>query len=179
MSLSQSQLRSMYVADTVPVPVTFPELGDISVQSGAMPPPGCADESARSVVRVEQNISPKLMIARSFPIEEVSAVFLPDDLVDVDLSQGTWLLGPEIESALLARSKKNGAIRGITYVREHARTLMQVEMGMTAAESVEYYPPLVGDRSADHYQFPTQEQQQQTTPKCGGVPRCGTVACGE
>lgn len=30
---------------------------------------------------------------------------------------------------------------------------MRVEVGMTAAESVEYYPPLPHDRSIDHYQL--------------------------
>ena len=28
---------------------------------------------------------------------------------------------------------------------------MQVEVGMTAAESVDYYPPLPDDRTVDHY----------------------------
>ena len=32
---------------------------------------------------------------------------------------------------------------------------MQVEVGLTAAESVEYYPPMPGDRSMDFRAFCT------------------------
>jgi len=35
----------------------------------------------------------------------------------------------------------------IIYLPETAKVLLRVETGMTAAESVEYYPPTPGDRS--------------------------------
>jgi len=137
-SLTATQLRALSLASTVPVPATFPELGLISIAES-----GTGHNGTAKIMNVDHVISPRLKIARSFFIEDVSAVFLPENTNDVDFNRGTWLLESEVSNA-------DGKL-GIAYVREDARVLMQVEVGMTAAESAEYYPPLPGDRSVDHY----------------------------
>jgi hypothetical protein len=83
---------------------------------------------------------------------DVAAVFVPDDPDCVDLRKGKWLLGDEI-STIGILSGKGASVVGIAYVREQASTLLNVEIGMTAAESAEYYPPLPDDRSVNHYRF--------------------------
>jgi hypothetical protein len=144
MNLNECQLRSMYLAGTVSIPLTFPELGAISLHGTAA--------GSRAVVRVEHRISPKLLIARSVLLDEVEGVFLPKDPTHVDFADGDWLIATDVGPGLEQRTGCLGnSVLGILYVREHARVLMQVEVGMTAAESVEYYPPMAGDRSVNHY----------------------------
>ena len=136
--LTATQLRALSLASTVPVPATFPELGLISIVES-----GTGHNGTAKIVNVEHIISPRLKISRSFFMEDVTAVFLPENTNDVDFNRGDWLLESDVRHA--------DGKSGIAYVREDARVLMQVEVGMTAAESAEYYPPLPGDRSVDHY----------------------------
>jgi len=155
MSLSDSQLRTLALAGTVSVPPRFPEVGRLSIETTN------GHNGSSKVIKIEHVITPRLMIARSFFLSDVSAVFLPSDPKDVDFADGKWFLGPDIATAM--------GQRGIAYVREDARTLMQVEVGMTAAESVEYYPPLPGDRSVDHYNLSGAAQQASPAQFCSAA----------
>ena len=137
-TLTATQLRALSLASTVPVPATFPELGLVTIADS-----GTGHNGTAKIVNVDHVISPRLKIARSFFLQDVSAIFVPENTNDVDFNRGTWLLGSDV-------GKADGKM-AIAYVREDARVLMQVEVGMTAAESAEYYPPLPGDRSVDHY----------------------------
>ena len=56
-------------------------------------------------------------------------------------------------------------------MREQAAAFMQVAVGMTAAESVEYYPPLPHDRSVDHYRL----MSGQSNEPFFCLPEAGTV----
>jgi hypothetical protein len=76
--------------------------------------------------------------------------FEPDDTDRVDLKNGKWYNAPEVRSKVTAGLNKP-AIKGIVYVRENAPSLLDVQAGLTAAESAEYYPPLPDDRSVNHY----------------------------
>ena len=49
------------------------------------------------------------------------------------------------------RKSRPRPLVGTVFVRETTPVLMQVEVSMTAAESAEYYPPVVRDRSDVHY----------------------------
>ena len=77
-------------------------------------------------------------------------MFLPDDCKVVNLENGVWFEGKVLEDKL-SDLLDTGVLNGIIYVREHAQSLLEVEAGMTAAESAEYYPPLPDDRSVNHY----------------------------
>ncbi|MHB0957700.1 MAG: hypothetical protein ACYC6N_14785 [Pirellulaceae bacterium] len=147
--LSDDEVRALYLGGTVPVPSPFPETGLITLCKDAVRP---GLEIRRSALRVTHTISAKLTITRTFLLDEVSAICITEG---IDPKCGRWLLGPAIEKLLshLQEScgKSGEALRGIVHVRENAHTLMQVSVGMTAAESVDYYPPLPGDRSRNHY----------------------------
>ena len=141
----------MAMAGTVAVPPTFPELGVLAVHpaAGSQDQAGFADCGAFEVV---QHLSPKLKMTRTFLASDVMVVFIPDNPDSVDLNKGKWLVGSEILK--IQDASTNGEpVVGIAYVREHASALLNVEIGMTAAESAEYYPPLPDDRSVNHYRF--------------------------
>lgn len=168
MLLSARQFRSMSLAGTVAVPQTFPELGRISIVLKSSRRPSGVKDAGRDLLVVEHELSPKLTISRTFFLEEVAAVFVPTDPAKVDFEDGTWLVADEVGDGW--PSPTNGSSKktlGIAYVREDAATFMQVEVGMTAAESAEYYPPLPGDRSVDHYRF--------SPLKVQGTGVCGTA----
>jgi hypothetical protein len=141
----------MLLAGTVAFPSTFPELGVLSFECHAARADGVND-STGDVLKVEQFLSPKLTMTRTFLASDVAAVFLPAKPERVDLRDGKWLLGDEV-AKIADASKCDHQVLGIVYVREQASTLLQVEIGMTAAESAEYYPPLPDDRSVNHYRF--------------------------
>jgi hypothetical protein len=153
MAFTRRQAQSLHLAGTVSVPPTFPELGKLSLERAAccVAPHGATGPA--DVLCVEQEMSPRVCIIRKFLVSDVSAVFLPRDAGSVNLSDGTWLVAGEINQIEKLGGNSCGGLLGIAYVPESARTLMQVEVGMTAAESIEYYPPLPDDRSLNHYQF--------------------------
>ncbi len=154
MLLSRDQVRSLALSGTISVPATFPELGELFLLPGAVDAGTLAPGKSSDLLRVVQRSSVKLSITRNFLLGDVAAVFFPADHDLVQLERGVWLLGMEVGDFFRSQSVKKGASnRGIAYVQEAARCLMQVEVAMTAAESAEYYPPLPGDRSVDHYRF--------------------------
>jgi hypothetical protein len=174
--MNREQRRAMQLAGTVSVPQKFPQLAMISFSVNE------TDTGEFDVdftyLAVDHVINAKLRIRRSFRTSDVSAIFLPWNCDCVDLQNGEWFLGPEITKALPTVLENRGGIaRGIAYVPEQAATLMQVEVGMTAAESVDYYPPLPDDRSVDHYAM------GDPSLKGGGRPKlsdpCSAFAAGD
>jgi hypothetical protein len=163
MSLTRQQRVSVDLAGTVAVPSPFPAVGELRYASDPVPSGPVTDPAAlgRSVyLTVSHRISPRLTITRTIPVDKVTAIFLPDDQQSVDLSCGRWLLAPDVLADVnyrlgkpRSRSKDDRWFLGcgIVYVPESAGLLLQVEVGMTAAESAEYYPPLPGDRSANYH----------------------------
>lgn len=169
MSLTRDQRIALELAGTVPVPTPFPAAGEIRIVTDAEPggKVAMADLLARKLIYLEvrHRISPKLTITRTVYLDEVAAVFLPDqpdgDLYDV----GTWLLALELQAECFNRvalrpSRRGGEDRrllgvGVVYLPESAPVLMRVEVGMTAAESVEYYPPLAAERGKDYHDICT------------------------
>ena len=140
---SEQQLRSMYLSGTISIPPRFPDLAEISFSKG---------ESRKGPVFVVamQQLSPKLVIKRSFFAEDVTSLFVPSDCKAVSLESGEWFEGEAFEDKAYELMDK-GNVKGIIYVREHAQSMLEVEAGLTAAESAEYYPPLPDDRSVNHY----------------------------
>jgi hypothetical protein len=147
--LDRFQLRSLSLAGTVAIPSPFPELGKIFLQAGGVIYQGASGEATREdLVVIEHMQSHRVTVTRRVFLRDVAAVaFCP-----LDTSMKNWYFGPEIVRELRARSNSNNAdlMMGIAYVRETAPVLMDVEVGMTAAESAEYYPPVL-DRSDSHY----------------------------
>ncbi len=141
-NFNQQQLRAIYLAGTVSIPAKFPELAEIRFESIS---------KKQIVVHATQTSSPKLVITRSFFLDDVSSLFLPNDPDCVDLTDGEWYEKASLKSHASDQDADESEM-GIIYVREHAQSLLRVEAGMTAAESAEYYPPLPDDRSVNHYE---------------------------
>ncbi|MEZ6063332.1 MAG: hypothetical protein R3C19_23540 [Planctomycetaceae bacterium] len=152
-ALSREQILAMGLAGTVSIPLTFPELGQLQIRRNAVPAGVFDCEGPKDLIVVCQKVSPQVIISRSFLADDVAAVFVPKDPCHVDLSCGTWLTGIEIGALCDMEPNSPTGILGIAYVRESAPSLLNVDAGMTAAESAEYYPPLAENRSANHYQF--------------------------
>ena len=147
---TRDPLRSFYLAGTVSIPSPFPEVGILSLAKFDSAGTGRA---VPGFLRIEHVQSPRLVVARNVLVDDVQALFLPDDPDNPDLSRGTWFSGPGTRKKWLAKMKRPSSrpVHGIVYVHENARVLMQVEVGMTAAESAEYYPPIPQERSDAHY----------------------------
>ncbi len=149
--LDRWQLRSLSLSGTVALPSPYPELGKISLQPGGVIYHGAKGESAQEdLVVIEHVQSNRVTITRRVFLQDVRAVaFWP-----LDATPNNWFFGPEIARELRARTNANNCelMMGIAYVRESASVLMEVEVGMTAAESAEYYPPVL-ERSDAHYEM--------------------------
>lgn len=148
----QDKLRAMYLSGTVQFPPKFPELALVTYKSTSNSDTG----SSLLQVVAEQRISPKVSITRTFFIEDVSAVFYPHAAAvakrePVDYQNGTWFVGDDVQRE--AESNTDDPMQAIIFVKENAKSLLEVEAGLTAAESAEYYPPLPTDRSQNHYHF--------------------------
>ena len=133
----------MYLSGTVSIPPRFPDVAEITFSR---------NDSRNGLVFITatQRMSPKVLIKRSFFAADVSSLFIPDDAKQVDLEQGTWFEGELLADKVYDLLDK-APVTGIIYVREHAQSILEMEAGLTAAESAQYYPPLPEDRSVDHY----------------------------
>lgn len=143
MSKSPTQLRAMALSGTISIPPRFPELATISFET-------CDDGTHPMLVVAHQKLSPKLSIKRTFFPIDVKSLFVPTSTTDVDFEKGEWFEGVQLgqkANLMLDRTK----VEGILFVREQAQSLLEMEAGMTAAESAEFYPPLPEDRSVNHY----------------------------
>lgn len=177
------RLRALHLAGTISIPSPFPQVGCISLVT--LQSPGNSRKSAvqqrrtaQVFLRVEHIQSPRLMIARSVALSEVQAIFLPENPYSPHLDRGDWFVGGTGQSditKLLGGPAKNASTLGIVYVKEAAPVLMQVEVAMTAAESAEYYPPVVRDRSDAHYDLGVPLRHPGTTCDCSEV-RQGPIA---
>jgi len=159
MLMSLDQVRAFFLAGTVPIPSPFPAVGVILPELFSAKDGSKSKGFALGAVRVEYWQSPRVMIARTVLLEDIQALFLPEDKGGVDLNRGHWEFHPGIEQWLQPLARKNQECKdqekvtfeGIVFVRENAQVYMQVEVGMTAAESAEYYPPIIRERSDEYY----------------------------
>ncbi len=167
MSLTRDQRIALELAGTVCVPSPSPAVGQIRIITDVAPGArvSLSELLARRAITLEvrHQTSPRLIIIRYVDLHEVAALFLPKDPCDVRPDQGTWILGPELQTECLHRILRRPGRNlgedpfclgmGCLYLPEFAQVLLRVEVGMTAAESVDYYPPLPGDRGRDYHRF--------------------------
>lgn len=164
---SFDRLKALHLAGTVSIPSPFPQIGCISLAT--LRSPGDARRTAQqqrrtaeTFLQIEHVQSPRLMISRVVSLADVQAVFLPESPEQPHFDQGVWHLGGVGQRDVVALLRGPGPdkrVLGIVYVKESAQLLMQVEVGMTAAESVEYYPPVMKDRTDSHYDLGSPESQ--------------------
>ena len=140
--LTPTQIQHLHLAGTVSIPRHFPELGRIwYLEKGVV---GDDEQHKTPVIRVEHTLTHGVSVTRSCLRDEVRAIFIPKDKDPdkVDLKKGRLVLGSQIHAAWPDLEKDGEAVLGIVYVHEAARVHTEVSMGMTAAQSIEYAPPL-------------------------------------
>ncbi len=156
--LSREEHRQLLLAGTVTFPATFPQLGLIHFLHESL-----TSGKTMEMISVTERPSPRVTLVRRIKASSVRAIFLPRDPQHVHYSDGRWLLGSDI--CEFFSSSKNGASIGIVFVPESEPSLIHMTAGMNAAESIQYYPPLPGDPSHNHYNpFPASRRHV----VCGG-----------
>jgi hypothetical protein len=142
--LNHQEFRQMLLAGTVTFPATFPQLGRLRLATNAC--------DGVEILSVEENPSPRVTLKRHVKLSSVRAIFIPNDPRCVRYNDGEWLTGCDLACQLHCRLDSCDAeLFGIVFVPETEPSLLQVSAGMTAAESIQYYPPLPGDPSHNHY----------------------------
>lgn len=147
--MNPTQFRQYLLAGTVSFPGVFPQVAEISLKSfdevEAIP------KQRTPWLVATQYPAPRVCLTRTVSLQDVRAVFLPDQVDQVSYDRGTWLLDDEVLSGLLARLQQSQRVFGIVYVPETAPSLLEMSAGMTAGESIQYYPPLPRDPANNHY----------------------------
>jgi hypothetical protein len=147
--------RAMHLAGTVGFPTPYPEPGWISVAQGHSR--GSNGNGPELMVRVEHVQSNRLRVSRTVPLSAVEAVHFADDPANPHELRDRWVVpaGRQLDSLAALNSTScgtpRGALAGTVFVKEATPVLMEVQVGMTAAESAEYYPPVCQERSDAHY----------------------------
>lgn len=150
--MNYEQYKHLMLAGTITFPSTFPQLGQLSLRKSTGH--GVIESVAakyNDLLVITERPSIRITISRCMPAADVRAVFVPHDPHHVSWDHGHWLLGEEVLEKVRARLAACAQLYGIVFVAEHTATLLEVEAGMTAAESAQYYPPLLCDRSNNHY----------------------------
>ena len=147
--LNRVEYRQMLLAGTVTFPATFPHAGRLELRSETLS--GLSGKS-EDLLAVIETPSARVTLCRQVLASAVRAVFLPRDPQHANYSDGIWLLPGEIVQGIkLQLQNANGVLYGIVFVAENEPSMLNMSAGMTAAESVQYYPPLPGDPSHNHY----------------------------
>lgn len=146
--VNRDEYRQMLLAGTVSFPATFPQVGRISLNEESLPFLG---KQVVSFLSVTENPSARVTLERRVKVESVRAVFMPCDPRNVNYTDGQWLVGDEVLAGLKQLLSSTALLEGIVYVPESAPSILNVSAGMTAGESVQYYPPLPNDPARNHY----------------------------
>jgi hypothetical protein len=165
MPLDLEQEVAMALAGAVSLPAPWPASGPISIVVTA------ADRQGEWTIylRVQHRVHRRLKLTRLIDVRSVRAIMTPDGL---DAAQSVaasdelpssstddWVVTPgrlliQAIQELIGgeekrrKGKSSGPVEiplvdhGIIFCAESAPVLMEVEVGMTAAESADYYPPL-------------------------------------
>lgn len=120
--MNDDQKRRLALAGTV----AFPPQGQGTVELAV-------SGSTREKVVTATVCKPRVSVARTFSAIGVRAVMVPGK------SKDKWYVGDSLRKWL---SSAKSPVKGVIYVAEDTQTLLEVSTGMSAAEAVEYYPPL-------------------------------------
>jgi hypothetical protein len=151
--MNRDQLRQFCISGTVTFPATFPQLARLELRKIDRLPKaqGSGLQRGDTLLVATENPSPRVSLTRSVLISDVRAVFIPRDYSSVSYENGIWLLDSEVESGLEIELYNRRDVWGIAFVPEFSPSLLEVSAGMTAGESIQYYPPLPRDPAHNHY----------------------------
>lgn len=139
--------QRIFLAGTISFPDTFPRLGEMSITRLKLE---FACKKKVNILKVEERCE-HYTVVRSFSLDDVSGIFIPEDARQPDWAKGRWLVGPEITSpdfpvhftdAPQKPKRDDEKKAGIVFVSESARVHMIIETGTTAAESRDFGPTM-------------------------------------
>lgn len=149
MPMSPRQREMISLAGTVRIPSPPPAVGDVSV---------IVEPGPELLLRVTHKVSSRLYLERIVRLEDVRAIraaWPPEEkqAPETGASLIGFKTGAELRKLVAdyAAEKPDGPpliTNAVVFVDELAPVVLGVEAAMTAAESVEYYPPIVGDGSS-------------------------------
>lgn len=122
MALTRDDMREIYLSGTVHFPPKPPTLAEMSIQEYDFNGP------KRKVLVSEEthDADDSVIVIRYVLLDDVAAIFLPDNQQRVILYQGEWRIGPEVHNEPVT----DNFGKGIFYVREHVG--MRVVTGANA-----------------------------------------------
>jgi hypothetical protein len=163
MSLSPDQFLALQLAGTVGLPSPSPATGSVEITTSS--------SDSGIYLRIVHRVSQKLTLIRYVGIDYVRAICTHWEVGEAaGAAKGgaakppvptCWAcktpgeFGPLLEQRL--KAGKGGPFPlawledAVVYVPEQAPVLMQVDVGLTAAESAEYYPPLAAGLADPHW----------------------------
>jgi hypothetical protein len=161
MSLSPEQFLALQLAGTVALPSPPPATGSVEIAPSS--------NASGIHLRIVHRVSLKLTLIRYVSVDHVRAICAhwevgkPAGEAEVVAAKAPvvtcWACKTLIEFRPLLEQRLKSGKSGpfplpwleetVVYVPEQAPVLMQVDVGLTAAESAEYYPPLGADFAHD------------------------------
>lgn len=175
--VNRDEYRQMVLAGTVSFPATFPQVGRISLTLEKIP---ASHQPELEFLSVTESPSARVTMVRRVMAKSVRAVFIPRDPRQVNYADGEWLLGDEVLPGLTCKLGDSSMLHGIVFVPENEPSMLNVSVGMTAAESVQYYPPLPNDPAHNHYNaWPASSTGRSLAPHSEpiGTDAVGSGAC--
>ena len=137
----EADIKKIYFAGTIAFPPEHQGYGKVSVFSTG------SRKSMVAYIKVEQELSHAVTIARTFFQDDVKAVLeLPTQGTDC-ANDGIWHVGRAevdkwVDNILDATGDEVKTCKAIIYVSEQAQSLLETKAALTAAECAEYYPPM-------------------------------------
>jgi hypothetical protein len=163
MSLSSDQFLALQLAGTVALPSPSPATGSIEITPSS--------NASGIYLRIVHRVSQKLTLIRYVSINHVRAISTHWEVGEAaGAAKGVaaktpvaacWACKTSVEFGPLLEQRLKAGKGGpfplpwlegaVVYVPEQAPVLMQVDVGLTAAESAEYYPPLAAGFADPHW----------------------------
>ncbi len=143
-TITDLDLRKMYLAGTISIPPSLPAKAAITVHSKG------PFNKQILLLKATQEISQQVSVARTFFSKDVKAIFIPQGN-RCDLQNGEWHLGTVEVGDFIIQHLKSDGFEGVLFVTENAQSLLETKAGLTAAENAEYYPPMPQDRARNDY----------------------------
>jgi hypothetical protein len=163
MSLSPDQFLALQLAGTVALPSPSPATGSVEITR--------TSNASGIYLRIVHRVSQKLILIRYVSIDYVRAICTHWDVGEAAGAAKSvaakppvatcWACKTPVEFGPLLEQRLKAAKGGpfplswleeaVVYVPEQAPVLMQVDVGLTAAESAEYYPPLAAGFCDAHW----------------------------
>ncbi len=147
--MNREQLTQFLLSGTVTFPGTLPGVVELAVRP--LHDRSASQSLGAHALIATQRPSPSVTMVRTVSLADVRAVFIPRDVSCIRFDDGAWYLGCEVAAGIQAHCAYSSKVLGIAYVPESCPSLLEVSTGLTAGESIQYYPPLPCDRSQNHY----------------------------